>query len=208
MSGLINVKIAYCGMKKTSNSWCRNFFKNIEFKSVGYGTFCNMLKQDNPKMYKEFIQEKDIINVDDIISKVEHVDIDNYHDENGYLKELPVDKNFMAVISPMASGKTCQIKKLPEKHGTNKKILIVVGRCSLGCEFAYKLFKDLNFQYYKDLTDFKNCQRLVIQVDSLYKLYTKGSDHLDNIFDWIIVDEAELILDRLCQINKNKSECL
>ena len=114
----------------------------------------------------------------------------------------------MAVISPMASGKTYQIKKLIETHGANKKILIVVGRCSLGCEFAYKLFKDLNFQYYKDLTDFKNCQRLVIQVDSLYTLYTKGSDHLDNIFDWIIVDEAELILDRLCQINKSKSECL
>ena len=71
-----------------------------------------MLKQDNPKKYKEFIKEKDIINVDDIISKVEHIDIDNYHDENGYLKELPADKHFMAVISPMASGKTYQIKKL------------------------------------------------------------------------------------------------
>ena len=41
-----------------------------------------------------------------------------------------------------------------------------------------------------------------------YTNYIKGSEHLDNIFDWLIVDEAELILDRLCQINKNKSECL
>ena len=96
--------------EKTSNAWCRNFFKNIAFKSIGYGTFCNMLKQDNPKMYKEFIKEKDIINVDDIISKIENFDIDNYHDENGYLKELPADKNYFAVISPMSSGKTYQIK--------------------------------------------------------------------------------------------------
>ena len=74
--------------EKTSNLWCRNFFKNIAFKSVGYGTFCNMLKQDNPKIYKEFIKEKDIINVDDIISKVEHIDIDNYHDENGFFERV------------------------------------------------------------------------------------------------------------------------
>ena len=194
--------------EKTSNIWCRSFFNNVNFKSIGYGTFCNMLKQDNPKKYKEFIKEKDIINVDDIISKVQNVDINNYHDENGYLKELPADKNFLAIISPMSSGKTYQIKKLVEKHGTNKKILIVVGRCSLGCEFAFRTFKELGFQYYKDIDNFSNCNRLVIQVDSLYKLYTKGSDHLDNIFDWLIVDECELIADRLCQINKNKNECL
>ena len=74
--------------EKTSKSWCRNVFKDIAFKSVGYGTFCNMLKPHNPKMYKRFIKEKDIINVDDIISKVEHVDIDNYHDENGFFERV------------------------------------------------------------------------------------------------------------------------
>ena len=108
----------------------------------------------------------------------------------------------------MSSGKTYQIKQLINKHGENKKILIVVGRCSLGCEFAYRTFKDMGFEYYKDLDSFVNCKRLVIQVDSLYKLYTKGSDHLENIFDWLIVDECELIADRFCQINKNKNECL
>ena len=167
-----------------------------------------MLKQDNSKMYEEFIKEKEIIDVDDIISKIQHVDIDSHHDENGFLKELPADKPFLAVISPLGSGKTYQIKKLIEKHGITKKILLVVGRCSLGCEFTYKVFKDLGFEYYKDKTDFKNCQRLVIQVDSLFKLYTNGSDHLDNIFDWLIVDECELIADRLCEINKNKHECM
>ena len=39
------------------------------------------------------------------------MDLDNYHDEKGYLKELPADKNYLAVISPLWSGKTFQIKK-------------------------------------------------------------------------------------------------
>ena len=68
-----------------------------------YRKFCNMLKQDNPKMCQEFIKKKDIINVDYITPKVEHDDIDNYHDEQGYLKELPADKHFMTVISTMTS---------------------------------------------------------------------------------------------------------
>ena len=78
---------------------------------------------------------------------------------------------FLAVISPFGSGKTYQIKKLIEQHGKNTKILLVVGRCSQCYEFTYKVFKDLGFEYYKDKTDFKTCHRLVIQVDSLLKLY-------------------------------------
>ena len=57
-------------VEDTSEKWCRNLFNNVNFKSIGYGTFCNMLKQDNPKTYNEFIKGKDIINVDDIISKL------------------------------------------------------------------------------------------------------------------------------------------
>ena len=73
-------------------------------------------------------------------------------------------------------------------------------------EFTYKVFKDLGFEYYKDVEDIKNCQRLVIQVDSIFKMYDKSSPAL-NIFDWIIVDEAELIADRLCEVDdKNRQE--
>ena len=122
------------------------------------------------------------------------------------MKELPVDKTFLAVISPLGSRKTFQIKKLIEEHGKEKKILLVVGRCSLGCEFTYKVFKDLGFEYYKDVSNINKCQRLVIQVDSLFKLYTNGSAHLENIFDWVIVDECELIADRLCEITNNKQK--
>ena len=85
-----------------------------------------MLKQDNPKKCKEFIQEKEFRNVDDRISKIQHVDIDNYHDENGYLKELPSNKSFLAVISPLGSGKTYQIKKLIEQHGNNEKYWLLL----------------------------------------------------------------------------------
>ena len=66
------------------------------------------------------------------------------------------------------------------------------------------MFKDLGFEYYKDTTDFKTCHRLVIQVDSLFKLYTEGSEHLDNIIDWLIVDECELIAYQLSE----KHECM
>ena len=65
----------------------------------------------------------------------------------------------------------------------------------------------MGFTYYKDIEDYKNCDRLVIQVDSLFKLYTVGKEYLDNIFDWLIVDECELIADRLCEITRNKHEC-
>ena len=110
--------------ESTSEQWCRNYFKISDFKSVGYGTFCFMLKQDNPKKYEEFVREKEIIIVDDIISKIKNVDLDNYYDDKGYLKELPVDKNVLAVISPLGSGKTFQIKKLIEEHGKRRKFLL------------------------------------------------------------------------------------
>ena len=194
--------------EQTSLEWCTNFFNNADFKSIGYGTFCYMLQKDDKKKFKEFIKEKEIIKVDDIISRIEHVDLDNYNDEKGYLKEIPNDKPFLAIQSPLGSGKTYQIKKLIEKHGVNKKIILVVGRCSLGMEFTYNIFKNLGFEYYKDKTNLTNCKRLVIQVDSLCKLFTIGSSKLDNIFDWLIVDEAELIADRLCEISKNKNECI
>ena len=32
----------------------------------------------------------------------------------------------------------------------------------------------MGFTYYKDVEDYKNCDRLVIQADSLFKLYTAG----------------------------------
>ena len=60
----------------------------------------------------------------------------------------------------------------------------------------------MGFQYYKDVDDYKTCERLVIQVDSLCKLFTNGKGKLDNIFDWLIVDECELIADRLCEISQ------
>ena len=194
--------------EETSYDWCINFFHNSSYKSIGFGSFCHFLKTDNPKMYDEFLKEKDIIDVSDIISKIDRVDLDNHNDDKGYLKELPLNKDYMAIISPLGSGKTYQIKQLIEKQGNDKKILLVVGRCSLGCEFTYKVFKDLGFKYYKDVKDFKECDRLVIQVDSLCKLFTKGYEYLDNIFDWLVVDECELIADRLCEISSNKHECL
>ena len=201
-------KLSSLWNEQTSYNWCTNFFYNSHYKGIGYGSFCHFLKTDNLTKYNEFIKEKEIINISDIISKIENVDLDNHNDNNGYLKELPSDKDFMAVISPLGSGKTFQIKNLIENEGKYKKILVVTGRCSLAYEFAYKVFKDLGFKYYKDVNDYKSCNRLVIQVDSLCKLYTAGSEYLDNIFDWIIVDECELIADRLCEITTNKHECL
>ena len=201
-------KLSILWNEETSYEWCKKFFFTSHYKGINLGSFCHFLKKDNPIKYEEFIKEKDIIDVSDIISKIENVDLDNHQDENGYLKTLPSNKDFMAVISPLGSGKTYQIKKLIENQGINKKILLIVGRCSLGCEFTYKVFKDLNFQYYKDVKDYKTCDRLVIQADSLCKLYTKGKEYLDNIFDWVIADECELISDRLCEINSNKHECI
>ena len=210
---LIDEWLEKCKLSKfwneaTSPNWCVNFFNRSDYRGIGYGSFYHFLKMDNPKKYNEFLKEKDIINVRDIISKIENVDLDDHNDENGYLKDLPADKDFMAIMAPLGKGKTYQLKKLIEKQGHNKKILLVVGRCSLGCEFSYKVFNDMGFTYYKDIEDYKNYDRLVIQVDSLFKLYTVGKEYLDNIFDWLIVDECERIADRLCEITRNKHECM
>ena len=192
--------------EQTSLKWCTNFYKTVNYKHHTINSFVYLLKEDNNAKFEEFRREKEIIDTKDITSSLQHVDLDNHHDERGYLKYLPYDKPFIAVQSPLGSGKTYQIKKLIEKCGNNKTILLVVGRCSLGMEFTYKVFKDLGFEYYKDVEDIKNCQRLVIQVDSIFKMYDKSSPAL-NIFDWIIVDEAELIADRLCEVDdKNRQD--
>ena len=66
----------------------------------------------------------------------------------------------------------------------------------------------MGFTHYTDVEDYKNFDRLVTQADSLFKLYTAGKEYLDNIFDWLIVEECDLISDRLCEITNNKYECL
>ena len=99
----------------------------------------------------------------------------------------------IAIISRMGSGKTVQIFKLIKYRGYKRTLFI-----SPRIAFAYAIqndFKDegLIIDNYKEITnnnELNKVDNLVISLESLYKLND------DNIYDCIIIDESESVLNQ------------
>jgi hypothetical protein len=90
--------------------------------------------------------------------------------------------NYIFIKSPTGTGKTTLLKKLIEKIGI-KKIISITSRVNLAGEHMKTL--DLKFYLNLSITDFKYCNNLVIQLESLkkcnYKLFKNGVIILDEI---------------------------
>lgn len=168
----------------------------------------NLIKKDNINIYNKYFNNKrnqpSDININHVLDEVsgEAVNYNNHCDELGRLLPLPQSK-FMGIISPLGSGKTYQIRQYINKYYQNKKVLIMTGRVSLAQEFS-RLFSD--FEMYKDISGDINSNKLIIQVDSLFKLITKNG--LIKKYDLVILDEVELLLNRLCEVSKDEKQAI
>lgn len=89
------------------------------------------------------------------------------------------------IKSNMGAGKTTQLRKYIKN--SDKKIIIITPRVTLAEEYYLKL-KEEGFKFYQDLKsdeDYKNVNKLIIQIDSLYKIKTP--------YEIAIFDEIETL---------------
>ena len=155
---------------KTNNI---NIFMNLEPKvDINY-----LFKMANDNYYiYPFYNYKEIIfnknNHDNIIVKNEtYININ----ENKLLKH-----KYIFIKSPTGTGKTTYLKNLIAKMNINN-ILSITSRVNLAGEHV----KHLQLEFYQNITNFENCNKLVIQLESLikcdYDLYKDGIIILDEI---------------------------
>ena len=155
---------------KTNN---KNIFMNLEPKiNINY-----LFKMSNDNYYiYPFYNYNEIIfnknNHENIIVKNEtFIDID--------INKLLIHK-YIFIKSPTGTGKTTYLKKLIDKININN-IISITSRVNLAGEHV----KHLNLEFYQNLTNFENCNKLVIQLESLikcyYELYKDGILILDEI---------------------------
>lgn len=191
--------------KKIKNIFLKSSTDNIK-KQINI--LSNLIKKDNAEIYNKYFNnirnKPSDININHVLDEVDDTEVkyNNHCDELGRLLPLPQSK-FMGIISPLGSGKTYQIRQYINKYYQNKKVLIMTGRVSLAQEFS-RLFSD--FEMYKDISGDINSNKLIIQVDSLFKLITKNG--LIKKYDLIVLDEVELLLNRLCEVSKEDKQAV
>ena len=119
--------------------------------------------------------------------------------DNKFCQEFPNVKT-LCVRSPMGSGKTFQMRRMLEniydfeqgsvKHHKTGRVLMLSFRKS----FTQEMSKNLGFANYLEVQNLREQDRLIIQVDSLYKIC--GCK-----YDLLICDEIESIME---QLNSNQ----
>ena len=125
-----------------------------------------------------------------------------------------LDNKIIAIKSPYGSGKTHILSRLFDEYYKDKRILFITSRVTL----SYSILKSFpNFTHYQDtgFGDITQCDKLIIQLDSLHKLNktpitkflnnncinTQLKDFINNIpelkYDIIALDECESLLNHL-----------
>lgn len=108
-------------------------------------------------------------------------------------KNNVVEVDTLLVQADLGKGKSYSIEKLCKKFANSyKRKLIITSRITYSTSILERYNSaGLNFQYYKDEVVFQDCDNLVIQLESLYKLEGNLTK-----FDLIILDECESVLNQ------------
>jgi hypothetical protein len=107
-------------------------------------------------------------------------------------------KKALCIRSRMCTGKTYALRKMirlfESIYGKYASILVISTRRSYACDVANAAFKHLGFVNYLDRkTDLAACDRLIISLESLYKL---SDEEVERCYDMIILDESESVMDQ------------
>jgi len=127
-------------------------------------------------------------------------EVDEYYER--YVRRLPIDKwDTIILKSFLGTGKTFRISEL-FRGDSYKRVLIVSARRtyskSLHGELNANNFGFENYEYVTDYRELSNIPRLIIQVESLWKI---GNEF--HKYDLVILDEIESILYQLHSVQTN-----
>lgn len=133
----------------------------------------------------------------------------DYQDNIGLFRDWMQFYKYLLIKSAYGTGKTFSIKELIKLYGY-KKILFVSYRKSITKSFTSEL-KNFEFKSYLDKSlDVNEVDRLLIQIDSIEKLYQ--IDEItqlikNNDYDLVVLDECESILSHLSFEKINQFTC-
>ena len=168
-----------------------------------------MARNNNPKLFNTIKFE----HIGLLSNFFEPIIIDSQFLNYDTIAKYHIDNKIIAIKSPYGSGKTCMLSKLFDEYYKDKRILFITSRVTL----SYSLLKSFpNFTHYQDIKgDFSQCDKLIIQLDSLHKLNktpitnfinnncinSQLQDYINNIpdlkYDIIALDECESLLNHL-----------
>jgi hypothetical protein len=179
---------------------CDKEWDKAQNRGLLIGTLHKLARDDNPEAYFNLIfklklcktsEEKDFITIPlDNIRPDETIDVNNI---GSYVPRLE-KADIVMMRSNMMTFKTQNLKELFNSY---KTILVVSFRVSLILE-TLKQFQFHNFELYSNFTGKIECNRLVCQIDSLYKV--RGH------FDLLILDEVVYTLDHINSFVKKKKQ--
>ena len=175
---------------------------NKDTGKVYIGCYCNEAKGVCVGSYKK-VEMKDLQVNSKVAKSNKSIKLDNiYPDEcvnqndvGSYMPRLN-KADIVLVRSNMMTYKTQNLKEVL-KSNKYKRVLFVNFRVSLSEEF-YKIFGDYGFQLYSDFKGKITGDRIIVQVDSLWKVVGK--------FDLIVFDEITYTLDHVFAFVKKKQQ--
>ncbi len=110
-------------------------------------------------------------------------------------KRKNITNNTLIIQSDLGTGKSYSLEELVKKYPLHyQRKLIITSRVSYSTSILNRYNQGgLDFKYYKDDIDLTNTDNLVIQLESLYKILSKGAVIP---FDLIILDECESVFNQ------------
>ncbi len=168
---------------------------NNETKTAYYNCLRNTYKLKSKLLYSEqeikITLENKINSINSSFSEFKN----NYEINEKLIKSEYPNEESLLIKSCTGTGKTKQLMKYLKKNNY-ERILMITFRRTLAFEFENK-FKKLGFETYLNCKNVNNVNKLIIQVESLYKI--------DNTkYDLVILDEIESIIDQFYSTTNKK----
>jgi hypothetical protein len=183
---------------KYDEAVCDYHWERMNQGELTIATLHYFAKTDNPDKYNEFIKTilpKNEWTPPDSIS-LEDIKPDEIINQNNIGSYIPrLEKNDVCCMrSNMMTFKTQNLKELFKHY---KRVLILSFRVSLENEYM-ETFKDYDFKLYSDCKGIIREDRVVCQIDSLWKV--RGE------YDLLVLDEIDYTLEHLHSFVKKKQE--
>jgi tRNA A37 threonylcarbamoyladenosine biosynthesis protein TsaE len=165
-----------------------------------YGILIKCSKLDNVK-YKDSLHH---LYKSKYEREFKEIDTKYLWDEKKIFDRWAKKEKVLMIKSQYGTGKTYAFKRIMDEY-KYKKILFVTYRRSLANSLSLELKEVYKFDNYldakKDNIDLKKSKRLLLQLDSIHKIFDDDDDLISNNsipeYDLVVLDEMEGILNHL-----------
>jgi hypothetical protein len=184
-------------------SYWNHFSSSRNDRGFTIGTLLMYAKQDSPNEYYKIFSSSDP-KLEDVIKDYVTYITNKFISDKVNTNEMDNVKT-LVIKSPMNTGKTVFVKKVITEN-KYERILFLSHRIDFS-NSIYGQFKGFNFKHYiQDKKYFRMSDRIIVSIDSLYKVL----DINDHPFDLIILDECESLLNHFSSetLGNEKEEIL